>query len=86
MPWPRCKRCRIAASSIARIEDAVDETARPEPDKEEVGGALERAVKYANAAGDFTENAGKLLPPLTALASWLGPVGHGLLSLLGLSA
>ncbi len=67
------------------IEDAVEETAKPEPDKEEVGGALERAVKYAKAAGDFTENAGKLLPPLTALASWLGPVGHGLLSLLGLS-
>ena len=67
------------------IEDAVEETAKPEPDKEEVGVALERAVKYAKAAGDFTENAGKLLPPLTALASWLGPVGHGLLSLLGLS-
>ncbi len=54
-------------------------------DEEEVGGALERAVKYAKAAGDFTENAAKLLPPLTALASWLGPVGHGLLSMLGLS-
>ena len=68
------------------IEDAADEAAKPEPDKEEVGGALERVVKYAKAAGDFTDNAGKLLPPLTALASWLGPVGHGLLSLLGLSA
>jgi hypothetical protein len=60
------------------IEDAVEETAKPESDKQEIGGALERAVKYAKAAGDFTENAGKLLPPLTALASWLGPVGHGL--------
>jgi hypothetical protein len=27
------------------IEDAVDETGKPKPDKEEVGGALERAVK-----------------------------------------
>lgn len=64
------------------IEDAVEETDKPEPDKEEVGGALERAVKYAKAAGDFTENVGKLLPPLTALASWLGPHWHHLFSTL----
>jgi hypothetical protein len=68
------------------IADAVDETAKPEPDKEEVGGALERAVKYAKAADDFGEQAEKLLPRLAALAAWLGPVGHGLLSLLGLSS
>jgi hypothetical protein len=68
------------------IEDAVEETAKPEPDKEEVGGALERAVKYAKAADDFADHADKLLPRLAALASWLGPVGHGLLSLLGLSS
>jgi len=35
------------------IEDAVEETDKSEPDKEEVGGALERAVKYAKAADDF---------------------------------
>ena len=68
------------------IEDAVEESAKAEPDKEEVGGALERAVKYAKAADDFADHADKLLPRLAALASWLGPVGHGLLSLLGLSA
>jgi hypothetical protein len=68
------------------IKDASDEAKKPEPDKEELGGALERAVKYAKAAGDFTENAGKLLPRLAALASWLGPVGHGLLSMLRLSS
>jgi hypothetical protein len=68
------------------IEDAVEETAKPEPDKEEVGGALERAVKYAKAADDFGEHAEKLLPRLAALGSWLGPVGHGLLSMVGLSS
>lgn len=41
-----------------------------------------KVFKYMKAAGDFTENAGKLLPPLTALAAWLGPLGHQLLSVL----
>jgi hypothetical protein len=67
------------------IEDATDETAKPEPDKEEIGGALERAVKYAKAADDFGDHAAKLLPRLAALASWLGPVGHSLLSMVGLA-
>jgi hypothetical protein len=68
------------------IEDAADEAAKPEPDKEEVGGALERAVKYAKAADDFGDQAEKLLPRLAALASWLGPVGHHLLALAGISS
>jgi hypothetical protein len=68
------------------VEDAVEETVKPEPDKEEVGGALERVVKYAKAADDFGEHAEKLLPRLAALASWLGPAGHMLLSMLGIAA
>ena len=44
------------------IEDAVEETDKSEPDKEEVGGALERAVKYAKAADDFSDHAATLLP------------------------
>jgi hypothetical protein len=67
------------------VEDAVEETAKPEPDKEEVGGALERVVKYAKAADDLGEHAEKLLPRLAALASWLGPAGHTLLSMLGIA-
>jgi hypothetical protein len=68
------------------VEDAVEETGKPEPDKEEVGGALERVVKYAKAADDFGEHAEKLLPRLAVLASWLGPAGHTLLSMLGIAA
>jgi len=68
------------------MEDAAEETAKPEPDKKEVGGALERVVKYAKAADDFGEHTEKLLPRLAALASWLGPAGHTLLSMLFLSA
>ena len=61
------------------FEDAANEAAKPKPDKEEIGGALEGCLNTLKAAGDFTE-AGKLLPPLTALAAWLGPLGHQLLS------
>jgi hypothetical protein len=65
------------------MQDAVEETAKPEPDKEEVGGAVERVVKYAKAADDFSENAEKIVPRLAALASWLGPAGRALLNTLG---
>jgi hypothetical protein len=68
------------------LEDAADEAEKPEPDKEEVGGALGRVVKYAKAADDFGDHAEKLLPRLAALAAWLGPVGHSLLSVVGLSS
>jgi hypothetical protein len=64
------------------MEDAAEETAKPEPDKKEVGGALERVVKYVKAADDFGE---KLLPRLAPLASWLGANGHNLLAVLGIS-
>jgi hypothetical protein len=67
------------------IQDAVEETAKPDPEKEYVGGALERAVKCAKAADDFGEHAEKLLPRLAALASWLGANGHSVLSMLGIS-
>jgi hypothetical protein len=67
------------------VEDALDETAKPEPNKEEVGGALERVAKYAKAADDFGEHAEKLLPRLVALGSWLGPAGRVLLNTLGVA-
>jgi hypothetical protein len=61
-------------------EDAVEETAKPEPDKEWVGNALERVAKSAKAASDFSENAEKIVPRLVALGSWLGPAGRALLN------
>ncbi len=64
------------------VEDAADEAAKPAPDKAELGGALERAVKYAKAADDFGDHAAKLVPRLAALAAWLGPAWHHLPSLL----
>jgi hypothetical protein len=64
------------------LEDAADEAAKSEPDKGKISQALERVVSGAKAADDFSEHTEKLIPRLMALASWLGPVGHQLLSML----
>ena len=67
------------------MQDAVEETAKPQPDKAEVGNALERVAKCTKAAGDFAENAEKIVPRLVALGSWLGPAGRAVLNTLGVT-
>ena len=67
------------------MQDAAEETAKPEPDKEWVGNALERVAKSAKAASDFSENAEKIVPRLVALGSWLGPAGRAVLNALGVA-
>ena len=54
------------------LQDAEEEAAKPAPDRDEIGGAIERAVKYAKGASDFSAHVAKLAPRLAALAAWLG--------------
>jgi hypothetical protein len=65
--------------------DAEEEAAKPDPDKAEIGFALQRIIKTAKGANDFAGQVETLAPRVAALVSWLGPAGHGLLSLAGLS-
>ena len=67
------------------MQDAIEETAKPKPDKAEVGGALERVAKYAKGASDFAEHAEKLVPRVVPLGSWLGPAGRAVLNTLGVA-
>ncbi len=67
------------------LQDAADEAEKPQPDKAEVGSAVERAVKYAKSASDFGDQAEKLLPRLAAIASWAGTAGRGLLAMAGIA-
>jgi hypothetical protein len=67
------------------MQDAIEESAKAQPDKAEVGGAVERAVKYAKSADDFGEHVEKLLPRLAAIASWAGAAGRALLALVGVT-
>lgn len=72
-----------AAKTSRAMEDAQDEVRKAAPDKDEIGNALERAVKYAKTSITFANEAENLAPHLASAASWLGPTWHHLLSLVG---
>jgi hypothetical protein len=64
------------------LDDADDEAARPRPDKDEIGRALERALGYVRSASAFTAEAGKIAPYLRSTVAWLGHQWHALLAYL----
>ena len=66
------------------LADAEEEAAKVEPDKEEIGTAVERAVKYARQAGDFGEHVTKIASHLGPLVSWLGSNWKRILSAAGI--
>jgi hypothetical protein len=68
------------------LSDAESELKKPKPDKSEVGGAIERVLKYAKAALGFEEVAEKLKPQIINITAWLGANWHSLLGYVGLSA
>jgi len=68
------------------LSDAESELKKPQPDKAEVGGAIERALKYAKQAAGYAELVEKLKPQIINAAAWLGSNWHSLLGYVGLSA
>jgi hypothetical protein len=66
------------------LDDAGDELSKPTPDKDEIGSAIERAVKYARGATDFADQSAKLAPHLSAVCAWLGSNWHKLLAIAGI--
>ena len=67
------------------LEDAEEELKKPEPDKDEVGQALDRAMNYAQKANGFAEAIAKLRPHVEQSAGWLGENWYKLLTVVGLS-
>ncbi len=67
------------------LDEIEDELKKPEPDKDEVGKALDRAMTYAQKANGFAEAIEKLRPHVEKTASWLGKNWYKLLSLVGLA-
>lgn len=65
--------------------DAQEELNKPQPDKDEVGDTLNRALKYAKKAEGFASAIAKLQPHLTKITAWLGANWHSLLSLVNLT-
>jgi hypothetical protein len=66
------------------LSDAEDEVTKPEPDKDEVGKALARALDYAKKAEGFASVIAALKPHVTSVAAWLGSHWHTLLTVVGL--
>jgi hypothetical protein len=67
------------------FEDAQEEINKPQPDKDEVGKALDRAFDYAKKAEGFASVVEKLQPHLTKTTAWLGENWHKLLGLVNLT-
>lgn len=67
------------------FEDAQEELNNPQPDKDELGKALERALDYAKKAEGFASVIEKLQAHLTKATAWLGKNWHKLLSLVNLT-
>jgi hypothetical protein len=65
------------------IDEAIDETKRARPDKDIIGGAAERALKFATQADDFSAKVEKIVPRIKQVAGWLGENWYKLLPLVG---
>jgi len=73
-----------------RIETALTEAAEDasasNPNKNRVGGAIERALDYATEAEDFAEKSSKLVSTASNIVGWLGDNWTKLLPVFGVSA
>jgi len=67
------------------FEDAQEELNKAQPDKNEVGEALNRALKYAKKAEGFAGAIEKLQPRLNKTTAWLGENWHKLLDFVSLT-
>jgi hypothetical protein len=66
------------------LDEAEDELKKPQPDKNEVGKAVERALDYAKKADGFTEAIAKIQPRVEKAAAWLGENWYKLLGMVNL--
>lgn len=74
------------ASKVSHaLDDASEEAAKPQPNRDEIGTALNRALDYAKRGTNFAEEVGKLVPHLVNAAAWLGSNWHHLLGVVGLA-
>jgi hypothetical protein len=75
----------VHQGKIARaLDDAEEEAKKEPPDKNEVAGALQRAVKYAKSAEAVGKVIGELKGPVSTIASWIGEAAPAASRLFGL--
>ena len=66
------------------LEEAEHHLAKPEPDKDRIGQALDRALDYASTAEGFVDTVSKLVPHVKGACAWLGKNWYKLLGFVGL--
>jgi len=80
---------QVESSDLRKIEnalsDAEDELEKPEPEKDELGKVLDRALDYAKKAEGFAKFIETLKPTVTNIASWLGSNWYKILTAVGLT-
>jgi hypothetical protein len=85
----RAVLARIGGENAGKIQraldDATDEANRPDPNRDEVGRALDRALVYAKASTGFAEEVSRLAPQVKNAVGWLGANWHKLLAFVGLA-
>jgi hypothetical protein len=78
----------LATDDRQKIANALDEAAgdaaKPEPNREEIGRGLERALDYARKAADFSDKTATIATHVKNAVAWLGENWHKLLPLVGL--
>lgn len=67
------------------LEDAEDELKKDNPDKDEVGEAIDRALNKAKKANEFAVVIDDLRPHVEAAAGWLGKNWYKILSVISLA-
>lgn len=67
------------------MEDATEEAKKANPDRDEIGAALGRAIGYAEKTGELAQHIETITPYLRSVVSWLGENWHRLLPLVGLA-
>ena len=65
------------------LQDAEEEASKPTPDRDEVGTAIERALKYAQQTETFVSALGNVAPHIANVVAWLGDQWHRLLPYVG---
>ena len=68
------------------LDDAEEESQKPQPNKTEVGSALKRALDYAREGGKLAGLATELAPHVMSAVAWLGAHWQPLLATVGLCA
>ena len=62
----------VERKALARLEEAQEEAAKPEPKREEVKALVTQAAHYAKDVADFGDAMEKLKPHLIHVAAWAG--------------